>query len=300
MTTPTVTETRRHGGRVGERVELARYTIPAGERILYGQRVDGVVRFLGTMADVFDPEPASSEDCTCCPRETREEEERRNAARQKRPNHEAQLSARTERGLGRCGGTGRRVELARYTVTRGGARALCGQRVLGVVRLTDVPLEPGGRAYLVERGLEEEGPNATAGVDRGLSASGGGSRCRPNGGERFRRRGETPYWTVMITAVVLRGPPGAGKASVLEKLATLLEIDGIEFGETSATIARIYVADVRGLAIASCKRVIALASEGIASTCSSRRGASRPTLRRSSHRSLYSCHKPPVSASLLV
>ena len=44
MTTPTVTETRRHGGRVGERVELARYTLPAGERILYGQRVDGVVR----------------------------------------------------------------------------------------------------------------------------------------------------------------------------------------------------------------------------------------------------------------
>ncbi len=44
MTTPTVTETRRHGDRVGERVELARYTVPAGERILYGQRVDGVVR----------------------------------------------------------------------------------------------------------------------------------------------------------------------------------------------------------------------------------------------------------------
>ena len=44
MTTPTVTETRRHGGRVGERVELARYTVPAGERILYAQRVDGVVR----------------------------------------------------------------------------------------------------------------------------------------------------------------------------------------------------------------------------------------------------------------
>ena len=32
----------------------------------------------------------------------------------------------------------------------------------GVVRLTDVPLEAGGRAYLVERGLEEEGSNANA------------------------------------------------------------------------------------------------------------------------------------------
>ena len=29
---------------VGKRTELARYRIPAGERVLYGQRVDGVVR----------------------------------------------------------------------------------------------------------------------------------------------------------------------------------------------------------------------------------------------------------------
>jgi hypothetical protein len=44
MTTPTVTETRRNGNPVGERSELARYTVPAGERVLYGQRVNGVVR----------------------------------------------------------------------------------------------------------------------------------------------------------------------------------------------------------------------------------------------------------------
>lgn len=44
MTTPTVTETVRNGNRVGKRVELGRYTITAGERILYGQRVGGVVR----------------------------------------------------------------------------------------------------------------------------------------------------------------------------------------------------------------------------------------------------------------
>jgi hypothetical protein len=44
MTTPTVTELVRNGNRVGERVELARYTIPAGERILHGQRINGVVR----------------------------------------------------------------------------------------------------------------------------------------------------------------------------------------------------------------------------------------------------------------
>jgi hypothetical protein len=32
--------------RVGERVELGRYTVTAGQRILYGQPVAGVVRFL--------------------------------------------------------------------------------------------------------------------------------------------------------------------------------------------------------------------------------------------------------------
>ena len=59
------------------------------------------------------------------------------------------------------GRTGARVELARYSVSAGD-RALFGQRVNGVVRVTDVPLAPGGRAYLVERGLEKEGANANA------------------------------------------------------------------------------------------------------------------------------------------
>lgn len=44
MTTPSVTELVRNGTRVGKRVELARYNIPAGERILHGQRINGVVR----------------------------------------------------------------------------------------------------------------------------------------------------------------------------------------------------------------------------------------------------------------
>jgi hypothetical protein len=60
-----------------------------------------------------------------------------------------------------CRQTGERVELARYSVA-GRERVLFGQRVEGVVRLTDVTLEAGGRAYLVERGLEEEGCNANA------------------------------------------------------------------------------------------------------------------------------------------
>jgi hypothetical protein len=53
------------------------------------------------------------------------------------------------------------VELARYSLSAGD-RVLYGQRVDGVVRVTDVPPEAGGRAYLVERGLEEDGPNANA------------------------------------------------------------------------------------------------------------------------------------------
>jgi hypothetical protein len=44
MTTPTVTEIRRNGNPVGERIELAGYSAPVGERVLYGQRVNGVVR----------------------------------------------------------------------------------------------------------------------------------------------------------------------------------------------------------------------------------------------------------------
>jgi hypothetical protein len=44
MTTPTVTETRRNGNPVGERSELVRDTVTVGERVLYGQRVNGVVR----------------------------------------------------------------------------------------------------------------------------------------------------------------------------------------------------------------------------------------------------------------
>ena len=68
------------------------------------------------------------------------------------------MSPTSDRPRGR---TGIRVELARYSVAAGD-RVLYGQRVDGVVRVTDVSRTAGGRAYLVERGLEEEGPNANA------------------------------------------------------------------------------------------------------------------------------------------
>jgi hypothetical protein len=46
VTTPTVTETRR-AGQTNERVELARYTVStAGERVIFAQRVLGVVRLV--------------------------------------------------------------------------------------------------------------------------------------------------------------------------------------------------------------------------------------------------------------
>lgn len=51
---------------------------------------------------------------------------------------------------------GKRTELARYTVAEG-ERVLYGQRIDGIVRVTDRPAGQGGRAYLVERGLETSG-----------------------------------------------------------------------------------------------------------------------------------------------
>lgn len=53
-------------------------------------------------------------------------------------------------------GVGQRVELARYRISAG-ERILHGQRVNGVVRVTDTPSDHAGRSYLVERGLEEDG-----------------------------------------------------------------------------------------------------------------------------------------------
>jgi hypothetical protein len=53
---------------------------------------------------------------------------------------------------------GERVELGRYRISDG-ERILYGQRIAGVVRITDVPTGS-GRSFLVERGLEEDGYTA--------------------------------------------------------------------------------------------------------------------------------------------
>ncbi len=52
---------------------------------------------------------------------------------------------------GARGATNERVELGRYTISAG-ERIRYGQRVLGVVRLVDVPAEGRGRRYIIERG----------------------------------------------------------------------------------------------------------------------------------------------------
>ncbi len=49
MTTSTVIETRR-AGQTNGRVELARYTISAGERVIHGQRILSVVRLVDNPA----------------------------------------------------------------------------------------------------------------------------------------------------------------------------------------------------------------------------------------------------------
>jgi hypothetical protein len=50
------------------------------------------------------------------------------------------------------GPSGDRVEVGRYRITSG-ERVISGQRILGVVRLVDVPAAGGGRHYVIEREL---------------------------------------------------------------------------------------------------------------------------------------------------
>jgi hypothetical protein len=54
---------------------------------------------------------------------------------------------------------GQLTELGRYSVS-GGERIVYGQRINGSVRITDRPAAGGGRSYLVERGLEQDGYSA--------------------------------------------------------------------------------------------------------------------------------------------
>jgi hypothetical protein len=65
--------------------------------------------------------------------------------------------------------TNERVELARYTIAAG-ERVIYGQRVLGVVRLVDVPGAGHGRRYLIERELTVM-PSSKRSSPAGLAAA---------------------------------------------------------------------------------------------------------------------------------
>ena len=62
------------------------------------------------------------------------------------------MSPGTSEPARRRGATNERVELARYTISAG-ERVIYGQRVLGVVRVVDVPASGRGRRYVIEREL---------------------------------------------------------------------------------------------------------------------------------------------------
>jgi hypothetical protein len=137
--------------RVAAKVELARYTLKGVERILYGQVIEGLVRVTDHPAygrgRSYLVEPALKCDGRLA-LEALVADYTRTAQRVNDIPMRASLDARVEQ-----------VELARYPLTRG-ERVLYGQRVDGVVRVTDRPARGSGRAYLVERGLERDGYEA--------------------------------------------------------------------------------------------------------------------------------------------
>jgi hypothetical protein len=146
---------RRNGSfptpRVGERVELARYTAGGRGRILFGQRIKGVVRVTdcpargsgraylverGLERDGYSALRALVEDYTS------------QAGRLDAIPMAASLVEHIDQ-----------VELGRYVFT-GGERVIYGQRINEVVRVTDRPAGGGDRSYLVELGLEHDGHSA--------------------------------------------------------------------------------------------------------------------------------------------
>ena len=62
------------------------------------------------------------------------------------------MTATTEQPAPRAGATNAAVELGRYSIAAG-ERVIQGQRVLGVVRLIDIPADGEGRRYVIEREL---------------------------------------------------------------------------------------------------------------------------------------------------
>jgi hypothetical protein len=134
--------------RVGERVELARYTAGGRRRILYGQRINGVVRVT---------------DCPACGTgraylvERGLERDGYSALRALIEDYTSQAGRLDAIPMASSLAEGiDQVELGRYVLT-GGERVIYGQRVNDVVRVTDRPAGGSDRSYLVELGLEHDG-----------------------------------------------------------------------------------------------------------------------------------------------
>ena len=104
MTTRTVTGNQRNSGQVGERMELGRYRTAAGvERVICGQRVATVVRFLPEEQVVLDPSLGPGEGGMCCPCEWVRQEPLPDAARQQRADDDHGEAATGAAGRGRTG-----------------------------------------------------------------------------------------------------------------------------------------------------------------------------------------------------
>jgi hypothetical protein len=145
----------------GEPVELARYTLTACERTLYGQRIDGLVRVTDRPAGGMGRSYLVERGLRCDGNSTLNAlvaDYTYQAERLDEIPMAARLARRVEEGeLARS--SIEQVELARYTLT-GGERVLFAQRIDGALRLTDRPASGPGRSYLVECGLERDGYSA--------------------------------------------------------------------------------------------------------------------------------------------
>lgn len=133
------------------RLELGRYLVNGVERVLYGERIDGFVH-------ITDHPARGRGRCyfveRCLARDGHSSLQALVAdyTRQARRLEEIPMLASVVKRI-------EQVELARYRFT-GGERILYGQRVNGVVRVTDRPANGSGRSYLVDCGVERDGYSA--------------------------------------------------------------------------------------------------------------------------------------------
>jgi hypothetical protein len=137
----------------GERVELARYVVGGVERVLCGEWIDDVVHVtdhpVGGAGEIFHVD-------SCLQRDGHSSVQALVAdyTRQAKRLKKIPMLAPVIRTI-------EQVRLASYQLTAG-RRILCGQRINGVVRVTDRPAEGSGRSYLVRHVDEGDDDGFTA------------------------------------------------------------------------------------------------------------------------------------------